>query len=226
MLPKDIIIIEDEIITQIYIKDILRQYNINLAGCFDNSNDILSNLKLLKFDMILININIKGTINAVELSKKILSKYNIPIIYLSENIDESILEITPYAFILKPIQPQELYIPIRIAYQQFIKNSMNLSKEFNNDIIINSDFKFIKDINELYYRDKIIHVTPKQSIFINLLIKNINITVSNEQIIYEIWGDNNIADSSLRTLVYNIRKKLPTLPIKSDSKRGYYITNC
>jgi len=228
MLPKNIIIIEDDIITQMYLKNILRYYNINVVRCLDNSNDILLNLELLEFDMILIDINIKGEIDVVELAKKILSKHTIPIIYLSDYMDEStlhdVLEVTPYGFILKPIQPQELYISMRIAHQQFIQHSIKLSKNIEN-VMINLYFKFSKKINKLYYKDKIINLTPKQNKLIQLLVKNLNITVSNEQINQVVWEDEDIAESSLRTLIYNIRKKLPQLPLKSDSKRGYYITN-
>jgi len=220
MLPQNVIVIGDDIVG---IKNILKYYKINIIAKFNTIYEFLNRVDILKYDMILIDIDIINLKKSMNLFNLLLDKYNIPIILIGDsNIDaiQDLLELNLYGFIHKPFKVEEFYISITIAYNQFLKCQKKLKT-----IIINSDFKFIKDTNKLYYRDKIIKLSPNQSIFITLLIKNINTTISNEQIIYEVWGDNNIADSSLRTLVYNIRKKLPTLPIKSDSKRGYYITN-
>ena len=36
ILPPNIVIVEDEIITQRYLQDIFKQFDVNVTGCFDN----------------------------------------------------------------------------------------------------------------------------------------------------------------------------------------------
>lgn len=53
------------------------------------------------------------------------------------------------------------------------------------------------------------------------LAENIGTTVDYELLMSHIWDTESIAGSSLRTLVYSLRKQLPDLPIRSFSKMGY-----
>jgi len=70
-----------------------------------------------------------------------------------------------------------------------------------------------------------VKLTPKQTLLLELLSKNLNNTVSSECITNVVWGDGEYAESSLRTLIYSIRKQLPSLPLHSDSKRGYFLSS-
>jgi len=228
LLPKNIIIVEDEPITQMYLQNILDNYSIVVDGCFHNADDLLDIIDTIQTDMILMDINIKGSIDGIQLAKKILSKYKIPIIFITaykdDNTIQEVLELSPYGFINKPFQSKDIYIAISIGYQQFIKEKKSIDKECHY-IIINKYFKFSQNTNRLYYEDNSIKLTPKQNKLIKLLAQNLNITVSIEQIMIEVWGDEEYADNSLRTLIYSIRKKIPSLPIKSSPKRGYYLSN-
>ncbi|MBT8348995.1 MAG: DNA-binding response regulator, partial [Sulfurovum sp.] len=60
-LPQNVVIVEDEVITQRYLQDILTHSDVNVSGCFDNALDTLEALKQnINCEMILMDINIKG----------------------------------------------------------------------------------------------------------------------------------------------------------------------
>lgn len=69
-LPKNIVIVEDEVITQRYLQDILSQHQVHVSGCFDNALDTLEALKRIECDMILMDINIKAQWTAYSYLKK------------------------------------------------------------------------------------------------------------------------------------------------------------
>ena len=73
----------------------------------------------------------------------------------------------------------------------------------------------------MYYDGQIVKLNNKQSKLLEILSKNINQTVGYEILISHLWDDDRIADSTLRTLVYSLRKLLPDLPLVSHSKVGY-----
>ncbi len=57
--------------------------------------------------------------------------------------------------------------------------------------------------------------------FIELLISNQNRVVTYEELQEYVWGDDVMTDSALRSLVRNLRKKLPTDVIFNLSGVGY-----
>ena len=80
MLPKHIVIVEDEVITQRYLRDILSQYDVEVTACFSNASDTMEKLP-----------NIATSPASIKLSKvivDILIKHRI--VYLGSTIDSSV----------------------------------------------------------------------------------------------------------------------------------------
>ena len=228
-LPKNIVIVEDEVITQRYLQDILAQVDVNVSGCFDNASDTIEALKNIDCDMILMDINIKGPVDGIQLSKKILETYTLPIVFITAHNDdatlEELLELAPYGFIGKPFSSKEILVTLKIAYKRYLihteASSVNKTSNEPNDIVINEYYSYSRDLSVLYYDGKVVKMNKKQSKLIGLLSQSVNHTVSYDVLISQLWEDDSVADSTLRTLVYSVRKLLPDLPIISHSKVGY-----
>ena len=227
-LPQDIIIVEDEVITQRYLQDIVSSNSVNVSGCFDNAADTLEALKSISCDMILMDINIKGSVDGIQLARKILESYTFPIVFITAHNDdatlEELLELAPYGFISKPFSSKEVMTTLKIAYKRYLIHSevseVKISEE-PTDIVINKYYTYSLKSFALYYDGQSVKLNNKQNKLIEILSKNINNTVGYEMLISHLWDDDNIADSTLRTLVYSVRKLLPDLPIVSHSKVGY-----
>ena len=228
-LPENIVIVEDEVITQRYLQDILSQHKVHVSGCFDNASDTLEALKRIECDMILMDINIKGPVDGIQLAKIILETYTLPVIFITAHNDdatlEELLELAPYGFIGKPFSSKEILVTLRIAYKRYLIHT-EVSKvppprEAAADIVINEYYAYSQTLSQLYYNGEAIKLNKKQSMLLDILSKNVNNTVAYEAIISHLWEDNSISDSALRTLVYSVRKLLPDLPIVSHSKVGY-----
>jgi len=227
-LPQNIVIVEDEVITQRYLQDIFAQVDVNVSACFDNAADTIEALKNIDCDMILMDINIKGPVDGIQLSKKILETYTLPIVFITAHNDdatlEELLELAPYGFIGKPFSSKEILVTLKIAYKRYLihteASSVKTSDE-SSDIIINEYYYYSGDLSVLHYDGKPVKLNKKQSKLIEILARNVNHTVSYDVLIGELWEDDSVADSTLRTLVYSVRKLLPDLPIVSHSKVGY-----
>ncbi len=70
-------------------------------------------------DAILMDISLKGTIDGIETATSIKKDLNIPIIFLTGNSDESVLErivpLMPVQYILKPFTDDDLRIALRLS---------------------------------------------------------------------------------------------------------------
>ncbi len=230
ILPKNVMIVEDEAITQRYLKDVLLQYEVNVVGCFDNAIDVTGALKTTSCDMILMDINIKGTTDGIQLARDILDTYRLPIVFITAYSDEEtleeVLELSPYGFISKPFSSKEIQITLQVAYKRFLTHEAKVSdRSVSKYIVISEYYTFSLEESILYYRHKVVKLNIKQNKLLETLAKNLNHTVPHEEIILTIWGEDTIADSTLRTLVYSIRKLTPNLPLYSYSKKGYCLTS-
>jgi len=227
--PKRVVIVEDEVVTQRYLKDIMDQFNVDVVGCFNNGEDTLKALKKDECDMILMDINIKGSMDGVRLTKRILDVYMVPIIFITAHNDtqtfEEVLLLSPYGFIAKPFSQKELEITMQIAYKRFLVPETEFPNEAEEsiEIIINDYFTYVVSKSTLYYKGASTKLGLKQTKLIEILCKNLNQEVSNESIKMHVWDGDMVTDASLRTLVYKIRKVLPELPLISHSKQGYGI---
>ena len=228
--PEQIMIVEDEAITQRYLKEILQEKGVREIDCCDNAEDTMKMLREKTYQLILMDINIKGNIDGIQLARMILDKYILPIIFISAYSDdetlEDVLELSPYGFITKPFSSKEVYVTLNIAYKRFLTYEVKNTNYYSDpNIVLNESYTFSLETSMLYDNGKVIKLNVKQNIFLEILARNINHTVSFEAIILSVWNGESVSDSTLRTLVYNIRKLAPRLALHSYSKKGYYLAN-
>jgi len=231
--PQKIMIVEDEVITQRYLKNILAQYNVNQVDCYDNAKETLVNIRTKTYEMILMDINIKGSMDGIQLAREILRNYHIPIVFITAHNDtetfQEVLELSPYGFIAKPFSSTDVEMAIQLAYKQYQAHQEKDEKKVNvsNDtkmIIISDTYTYSTETKKLYCDAELVKLNTKQNKLLEILSLNINSIVKYDTLIEAIWEDYEIADSALRTLVYTIRKALPELPIVSHSKLGYSLS--
>jgi len=229
ILPQNIVIVEDEVITQRYLQDILSQYEIEVSACFDNAKDTLEHLRDVPCDLLLMDINIKGAMDGIQLAREILRTATLPIVFITAHNDddtlEELLELAPYGFIGKPFSSKDVLVTLQIAYKRYLTHVASfISKEKEmSDIVINETYRYSKQTRELFENDIRVKLNHKQGILLFILASHLNHPVPYDLLVSEIWGSDMIADSALRTLVYSLRKLLPELPIVSHSKIGYML---
>jgi len=229
--PENIVIVEDETITQRYLQEIVVQHDVTVSGCFDNASDTLEALKHIKCNMILMDINIKGPVDGIQLARTILKTYNIPIVFITAHNDDEtfqeVLELAPYGFIEKPFSSKDVVFTLQLAYQRYCfhekKREMKSDKRPREYLILNESYTYSRPLKTLYHNDQPVKLSVKQSKLMEVLMQNVNHTVDYEALTTAIWENDSIADSALRTLVYSVRKAHPDLPLFSYSKSGYSI---
>ncbi|MEL7002177.1 MAG: response regulator [Bacteroidota bacterium] len=121
-----ILIVEDELLIAEDLKTKLVKMGYEITATVDNSVDALRMVHANPPDIVLMDIQLKGEIDGIELSKKIKQVDDIPIIFLS-NLDDNTTvgrakDTTPSAYILKPFRPRELNIAIEIAISKLTRH--------------------------------------------------------------------------------------------------------
>lgn len=153
-MPVKIYIVEDEPLIADTIALALTKEHYDVVGIADNAKEALFDIEEYKPDLILIDINIKGNINGIELAERINDKWRLPFIFLTSQSDKSTIDQVkkthPAGFIIKPFNEAGLKSNIEIAlfkHQQskietpndntavYIKNQGELTKIEKKDIL-------------------------------------------------------------------------------------------
>ncbi len=225
ILPNNIIVVEDEVITQHYLRDILISRDISVVACLDNAEDTIRVFGESPCDMILMDLDLSGATDGLTLARKILIKRKVPIIFISAYSDsdtrQEAFDIS-YGFIAKPFTAKEVLSAIELAYSKFQNSIKKVS--ITTDIILSNEYRFLLRTNELYYQDRVIMLSPKETKLLHILAKNHKRVVSCETITKEVWGDKETSNSNLRNFIYKIRKLAPNLSISSDYNNGYILS--
>jgi len=179
--------------------------------------------KNFEIDILIVDINLNSSKSGIDLIKKIrLQDLNSKIIITSAySTIENLLEVSSLNlsdFLVKPVEEKSLYEALENALQ-----SINTIKIINYNIIT-LDKNLVWDFNkkELIKDGVTINLTKTEKDILNVILLNPSIELTYDNIINDIWDyDDKNHIETLRTLVSNIRKKLPKNTIKTLYNIGY-----
>ena len=117
-----IFIVEDEPLIVATIEIALRKQNFTVVGNAEDYNSALQNIELLKPDLILIDIQLQGLKDGIDLAEK-LDKQNTPYLYLSSQTDPNTINrvkhTNPLGYIVKPFTENGLRTNIELAWYKY-----------------------------------------------------------------------------------------------------------
>ena len=141
-----VLIVEDEPIIAKDIAYTLEEIGYQVCGIAHEGKDALDILAKNEVDLVLLDINIEGDMDGIEVAKSITSLYSIPFIYVTSFSDrETVKEAAntePMGYLVKPIDEKDLLSAIEIALYNFNKK-IDLENEKHKNRLANTIF--IKD---------------------------------------------------------------------------------
>ncbi len=117
-----IMIVEDEFIIALDIKDIVKGFGYNVVAVATSGNDAVEKANLNKPELVLMDIMLKGKIDGVEAADIIRQKFDIPIIFVSSFSDEESIDraskVSDYGYLVKPFDKDQLKDVIESALKK------------------------------------------------------------------------------------------------------------
>lgn len=150
-----ILIVEDEMVIAANISLQLNELGFEVTGVVPRGEDALLQIKENTPDIILLDINLKGNLDGIETAQAMQKTHNIPVIYLTANVDDAHFNRAkathPYGFIAKPFKKLDLQRAIEITISQVASNSTDSSslETQNTDSLILSDCIFVRHLNTM-----------------------------------------------------------------------------
>jgi DNA-binding NarL/FixJ family response regulator len=122
-MSKKILIIEDEAIIAEEIKITLEGLGHKVLGIIMNGDKAISLLPSIDADLVLLDIQIRGSVSGIDLAHLIRKTHQIPFVFLTAFSDAETLakvkETLPYGYIVKPFDETDLKVAIELALYKF-----------------------------------------------------------------------------------------------------------
>lgn len=195
-------------------------------GEASNGEEGLQRLRMVDYDVILLDINMAG-MGGLATCRKVFQIYpRIPVIILSVRDDEEdeveALDAGAHDYITKPFQVRELTARLRAA----IRSSRTSPNTSYLSLII-GDLVLYPERRRLERSGEEIRLTPKEFELVRFLMEHAGRPVSHHRLLVSIWGaEYGNEREYLRVLISQLRKKIeddPSTPayILTESHIGY-----
>lgn len=196
-----ILIVDDED----KIREVVREYaefsGFSVVEAIDGM-DAIEKVKAQDFDVIVMDI-MMPRLDGFSACKEIKKIKNVPVIMLSargEEYDKLFgFELGIDDYVVKPFSPKELIARIRVAIK---RGSSSMSSA---DVFAYEGLEINFTAREVLIDGNKVSLTPKEYDLLFYLVKNINIALSREKLLEEVWGydfygDDRTVDTHIKML--------------------------
>ncbi|WP_424961169.1 LytR/AlgR family response regulator transcription factor [Ekhidna sp.] len=152
-----VLIVEDNPITSQDLKEIIEENGMIVTDVVKTKQEAITSFQSNKPDILLVDINLKGGDDGVDLVTHFDQAQMIPVIFLTANSDkqtvERALKTNPSSYLTKPYDDRDVIIAIELAFKQHRQSTIN--SDLNNRpsfIFLKSGSRFEKvNIENIQY---------------------------------------------------------------------------
>lgn len=147
-----VLIVEDEPNYSDTLEMFVDELGYEVCGIADNGADAIDCFDAQTPDMVLMDININGGLSGIDLARIFQGKREIPIIFITSFDDKATFDqaklSSPFAYLIKPFEPNELERSMELALQKVYGEAENLFED-EKELLLATNCFFVKDRNKL-----------------------------------------------------------------------------
>jgi DNA-binding LytR/AlgR family response regulator len=114
-----IVLVEDDWIIAKEISYSLHDLGFDVIGTFDTGDEALKQIRILKPDLVLLDIDLSSELTGIDVARQLKQECSIPFVFLTALADTQTIDkaklVDPYAYLVKPVNPESLYSTIEIT---------------------------------------------------------------------------------------------------------------
>lgn len=119
--PCQILIVEDDYLTQLHLRDLVEDFGYSVCGAADNAADAVKLVMSEHPHALLMDVRLKGQRDGVDAALEIYDKHAVPVIFITGSNEpktiERIKQDHPSALLIKPVAPARLRKALKQALQ-------------------------------------------------------------------------------------------------------------
>ena len=210
-----ILVVEDDPVINQVVSEFLKEHHYQVESVFDGKAALNCFYKG-SFDLIILDIMIPH-VSGLEVLKEIRQSSAVPVMMLTAMADEAtqLLSFNHLIsdYVVKPFSP--------LILMKRIENILRGKSDAASIII--DDITIYPEEGAVYLLNEAVSLTKKEYEILLFLAMRRGKIVSRDLLMNSIWGYSELDSRVLDNHVKNLRKKLPSLPLKTVIGRGYQI---
>ena len=223
-----ILVVDDEVSIRRVLHDTLGGFGFKTVEA-DCSQDALSLTRAIRFDAVLLDINMPG-LNGIEtctIMRRLRPRLPILMLSVCDTEDDKVgaLDAGADDYITKPFRLRELAARIRAVMR--LANTPDRNEDKRPSVLRVRDIELDPVTHTAKRADRPLHLTPKEFKLAHELMKLAGQSVSHSRLLNSVWGTEHSEQlHGLRTLMHELRKKLEDDPanptyLVTDAHFGY-----
>ena len=217
----NILIVEDESLVAMELSSEISSLGYNVVDYATNSRMAKSFFDKYEINLIIMDVNLSEKVDGIDLYNSLGSSVDVIYItaYKDENTISKAIVTKPIGYLVKPHNEYELQALLKMASAKI--NHVKTKKKSVSDVLdLSQGYFFNVKKGQLLFNDIEISLSFKELKLLKLLIENRGELVTYKMIEEEIWENEAVNNTSLRTLIYRLRSKLEHKLIESVFKNG------
>ena len=217
----NILIVEDESLVAMELSSEISSLGYNVVDYATNSRMAKSFFDKYEINLIIMDVNLSEKVDGIDLYNSLGSSVDVIYItaYKDENTISKAIVTKPIGYLVKPHNEYELQALLKMASAKI--NHVKTKKKSVSDVLdLSQGYFFNVKKGQLFFNDIKISLSFKELKLLKLLIENRGELVTYKMIEEEIWENEAVNNTSLRTLIYRLRSKLEHKLIESVFKNG------
>jgi CheY-like chemotaxis protein len=126
-----VLVVEDEAIIRKDLLKTLESMHYDPLCAVSTGDEAVTKAREYVPDVVLMDINIPGTMNGIDAAGKIRDELAIPVIFVTSYSDDAVIEkvkqVNPYGYVIKPFTERDLKVAIEIALSRKIAETQDIS---------------------------------------------------------------------------------------------------
>jgi len=222
-----IVIVEDELIAAEYLKEILLQNGFKVLAIIDNGKEAKEEIPSHNPDIVLMDIMLRDNISGSEVALHLKQiSPQIALIFLTAYADSEMVDYAidsnTYGYLMKPYNEKEIVNTLKVVQARVQEAKETKKKHTSHQVILEKGLVFDIKTKKLLQNSVEVKLGKNAVTLLEILCKNINSTVSNEQISMHVW-DELKNDVTIRTQIHRIKIKIQANIIHNVNGIGYMI---
>jgi DNA-binding LytR/AlgR family response regulator len=116
-----VLVVEDDMVVRSTLETLLTDMGHKVAGFVDNGIDAMVVFNTKHPDIIIADVNLNGPLDGIQLINKLNQIRKVPVLFLTAHSEEAVFnkarDVSPFAFIAKPIERKNLERTIALAIE-------------------------------------------------------------------------------------------------------------
>jgi CheY-like chemotaxis protein len=122
MSKADLLLVEDEQIAAMDIREMIEQSDYNVTSVVDSAEDAIKEVEDVPVDLVIMDIRLSGERDGIDAVREMNENQQIPVVYLTAHSDDETLQrakdTNPAGFLVKPVTEADLRTTIEMVLEQ------------------------------------------------------------------------------------------------------------